>query len=109
MGSEIARNWAFFAVAFSPDGAMLAAGGMPRGFIELWNVADGKRIAKFRGHADGITSLDFSFDGKTLASADSRGTIRLWDLEGKKRAIEEKDQLDDDERPIPDGLLFRRQ
>lgn len=36
------------------------------------------------GHTDRITAVRFSPDGKTLASADFDGVIRLWDVASKK-------------------------
>lgn len=39
------------------------------------------------GHTSAVTSLAFSADGKTLASTDLDGTLRLWDVTtGKERA-----------------------
>jgi len=35
-----------------------------------------------KGHSGDIRSIDFSSDGKSIASACSDGSIRLWELEG---------------------------
>lgn len=65
-------------VAYSPDGKTLA-GSDDRGTIFIWNVADGKTVAKFDQGAP-ANVLAFSPDGKTLAAyADTRG-VRLWDV-----------------------------
>jgi WD40 repeat protein len=44
----------------------------------LWNAASGTRLRSLEGHKDGVTSVAFSPDGKTLASG-SVGNMRLWD------------------------------
>jgi WD40 repeat protein len=61
--------------------------GMTSGAIEIWDVsniglANGrpKRIATLEGHDDVIYSLDFSADGRTLASGSSDGTVKLWNV-----------------------------
>ncbi|MEV6957832.1 WD40 repeat domain-containing protein [Streptomyces sp. NPDC051207] len=72
------------AVAFSPDGTLLAATGRGGG-IRLWNVADRTAPrpvgAPLTSHdAENIVSVTFAPDGRTLATAGDDGTVRLWDL-----------------------------
>ncbi len=43
----------------------------------------GKTNKLLEGHTDGITSLQLSSDGKTLASGSYDATIRLWNLDNK--------------------------
>jgi WD40 repeat protein len=69
------------AVAFSPDGLLLATAGDDR-VVTLWDPATGKKAGTLRGHADAISSVAFRPDGKQLAAAGWDGTVRLWDMPG---------------------------
>ncbi len=68
------------ALAFSPDGSVLASGGIDDNAIFLWDVANGKVLQKLEGHRAAITALVFSTDG-WLASASEDETIKIWDPE----------------------------
>jgi WD40 repeat protein/serine/threonine protein kinase len=67
------------AVAFSPDG-MLLASGCRDGSIRLWDMASRREMNVFRGHAQLLGSVVFSPDGLTLASGGFDGRVRLWDI-----------------------------
>jgi WD40 repeat protein len=70
-------------VVFSPDGKILASGGMQRqggGEVKLWDVTSGKERASIKGDTDSVRSIAFTPNGKTLASASSDHTVKLWDL-----------------------------
>ncbi len=68
------------AVAFSPDGKMLATVGY-HARIRLWDVATRRQIGAPIS-ADGyyLSAVAFSPDGKMLATASDDGTARLWDV-----------------------------
>lgn len=70
------------AVAFSPDGKLLAAGDASS--IRLWDRASRKQLGKFRRHNGNVTALAFAPDSKHLASGGEDQTIRLWEVEGGK-------------------------
>ncbi|MBE9185932.1 NACHT domain-containing protein [Microcoleus sp. LEGE 07076] len=67
-----------FAVAFSPDGKLLATGGSD-GVVRCWEVTSGKELLTCKGHCNLVVSVAFSPDGKTLASGSSDRTVKLWD------------------------------
>jgi WD40 repeat protein len=82
------------ALAFSPDGKVLAAGGRP-GRLSLWDPRTGKRLRTLAGHKAAVAGVAFSPDGKWLASASYDGTARLWDLSAGKevRCLEAHDRV----------------
>ena len=77
-GSRRADNRA---MAFSPDGQVLAAAEEGAG-IGLWSVRTGQAIGRLQGHQGKVNSLRFAARGKRLLSAASDGTAILWDLAG---------------------------
>ncbi|MBD1914100.1 MULTISPECIES: AAA family ATPase [unclassified Leptolyngbya] len=68
------------AVAFSPDGQLLATGDTNRE-LRIWRVADGKNLLICQGHTNWIWSIAFSPDGQMLASSSDDKTIKLWDVQ----------------------------
>ncbi|HZW29338.1 MAG TPA: protein kinase [Isosphaeraceae bacterium] len=65
-----------YTLAVSPDGATLAvAGKLDK--IQVYDLRFGNLKATLQGHEHAIESLDFSPDGKLLASAGGL-TVRLW-------------------------------
>jgi hypothetical protein len=76
-------------VAYSPDGQYLAVGTeTPRraapAEVLLYRVETGERIALLKGHIRRVERVQFSPDGKTLASASVDKSIRLWEVPSGK-------------------------
>jgi RNA polymerase sigma factor (sigma-70 family) len=67
------------AVAFSPDGRMLASAAH-EGVIRVWETATGKERRVLREHAGGVLGLAFFPDGRRLVSAGADSTALIWDV-----------------------------
>jgi len=67
----------FKCIAFSPDGLLLASGGMDKN-IKLWRVSNSTEVRTISGHNERVNSVSFSPDGLLLASGSSDNTIRIW-------------------------------
>jgi serine/threonine protein kinase/WD40 repeat protein len=92
-GFKATRAW-LNALAFGPDGALLAVGGQAKGVggasgILVWDITTGRLRHTLRGHAGTVTCIAFSPDGRRIVSGgtDPKGgdsEIRVWDAASGK-------------------------
>jgi COMPASS component SWD3 len=66
-------------VHFSPDNALLAAGGASE-CVTVWDLSTYQQVKVLEGHTCIVKSVCFSPNGKYIASCSSDRTIKLWDV-----------------------------
>jgi len=74
------------ALAFSPDGKILAVGRKRDNCVSLWKLPEGRRVAQLKSpipksrFSEYVRSLAFSPDGKLLAVGTRNGLVHLYRL-----------------------------
>src|SRR5712691_3362237 len=80
----VSKHHGVTALAFSPDGIRLLAGGS-EGTVKI--TTSRLFLYRYHGHEGEIRSLSFSPDGKTVASASADSTVQVWDVISGKRNL----------------------
>jgi len=92
--AEVSEHWAespVSALAWSPDGTLVARGGLRT--VALYPVSRGvlqeDKVMLLPGHADQVRALDFSSDGAILAAAGGKpgraGEVILWNAATREK------------------------
>ncbi|MFO0889432.1 MAG: protein kinase [Isosphaeraceae bacterium] len=68
-----------YAVAYSPDGKILATGGWDRS-VKLRDAETGDERLSLFGHEGFVMDLAFSPDGREIASVSEDRSVRLWEV-----------------------------
>jgi WD40 repeat protein len=68
------------AIAFSPDGKLLASGSSDRQ-VRVFEVASGKLVQTLEGHTSYVQGVSWHRNGRVLASAGAEKTVKLWNLQ----------------------------
>jgi WD40 repeat protein len=75
------------ALAYRPDGMEIATADHKRPIVTLWDVEGGRPSRVLVGHTHPIYALEYSLDGRLLASAAPGGSVIVWDADSGARLL----------------------
>ena len=93
------------ALAFSPDSRILASGGSSNSVIRIWELETGEELLHLPlvTMNDGVHTLTFSKDSKTLIAPNQFNSILHWDISNGKILARHKGRSTDNE-PLENGF-----
>eukprot|EP01133_Synstelium_polycarpum_P017756 gene17756-21179_t len=83
-----------YSLAINQDSTVVLAGSTKRAIV-AWDVREGKKLFKLKGHTDNVRAIAMSADSMHCVSASSDGSFRLWDM-GTRRCIHAFDDVHSD-------------
>jgi WD40 repeat protein/predicted Ser/Thr protein kinase len=90
----------------SLDGQLLVTAGADR-VAHVWRLKDGRLLKTLRGHNDPVIDARFAPDGRTVATVDARGIIKVWPAtDGRERFQIEANNFIQRSSFSPDGTLL---
>jgi WD40 repeat protein len=90
-----------YSMAFSPDGTLVAAGGLNHSTVTVWEVRTGRWRATLTPLKGNNVVVAFAPDGRHLAAGGSDGRVAVWDA----AAYDTCTRLEDPAGPI-NALVF---
>lgn len=81
----LTHNNGVYWAAFSHDGKRLATASLDN-LVKLWNPSTGEHTGTLKGHADGVTFVEFLKDGRIVSAGLDRN-VRIWSAEGESKMI----------------------
>jgi serine/threonine protein kinase/WD40 repeat protein len=86
VADEAEAEGAIRALAFAPDGRILAIGTLEQ--VRLWTLAAAPEpLVRLPGHRGAVTALAFDAAGRRLATGGEDRLIEVWDLDGVRREL----------------------
>jgi len=82
---EVVNQWAvnerIRSASFDPQNSQRIVSGDDNGQVIVWVPGQDVPVLVINAHEDGVTSVVFSPDGRTILSASYDGTAKVWDAE----------------------------
>ena len=73
------------ALAYSPDGTLLASANGFDGSVRIWDPAAGRLVCSIGSRATSRYPMAFAPGGRLLAMADDDGTVKFWSVTTGRR------------------------
>ena len=109
LATTAAKELNIWRLKFSPDSTSLAtaSGDANSTSVKVWDIKTGNEVLSLVGHIARVRGLDFSPDGKLIATGSRDRTIRIWSAtdgrELKKFVLDPAGEEIDDLDFTPDG------
>ncbi|MAS36349.1 MAG: hypothetical protein CL610_20255 [Anaerolineaceae bacterium] len=82
---SLQRNLGGFDLQLSPDQSILASAGVRQVTLLDWETSD--LITKLEASSEAISDIAFNADGTLMATGDTKGKIRIWDVQNLTELI----------------------